>query len=199
MVLASDRKTGSRVYAFLVARANAKILRYLIVVGGSVLLALIIFVPNFQRVLARMYIGEQFHHYDIFVMAAGWAAYNRHIMDVDQISQYGVGMPYIFAQLARWMGGFSHEHVFLIIMTGVMIYYVLMFWFSLRWFRSAVLTLAVMLCGIRVQMFHPGDYPFVLTYPSATVIRYFFDIFVLAAIYCHLQRGRRGWLFSPAL
>lgn len=187
-------KTGSWLYAQISRRANAKILRPWIIAGGSVLLALIIYVPNFERVLARMYVGEQFHHLDIFVMTAGWAAYNGHIMDVDQISQYGVGMPYIFAQLTRWMGGFSQDHVFLIIMTGSMIYYVLMFWFSLRWFKSVALTLAVMLCGIRLQMFHPGDYPFVFTYPSATVIRYFFDIFVLAAIYCHLQRGRSGWL-----
>ena len=188
------RETGCWVYARVSARANAKIVRTLIIAGGTILLPLIIFVPHFQRVLARMYIGEQFHHYDIFVMAAGWAAYNGHTMDVDQISQYGVGMPYIFAQLCRWMGGFSHAHVFLIIMTGTMVYYVLFFWFSLRWFKSAALTLSLMLWGIRVQMFHPGDYPFVLTYPSATVIRYFFDIFVLAAIFCHLQRGNSVWL-----
>lgn len=188
------RQAGNWAYGWINARANAKMVNALIVAGGSVFLALIIFVPNFERVLARMYVGEQFHHLDIFVMTAGWAAYNGHIMDVDQISQYGFGMPYIFAQLTRWMGGFSYANVFLIIMTGTMIYYVLMFWLSLRWFKSAALTLVVMLWGIREQMFHPGDYPFVLTYPSATVIRYFFDIFVMAAIYCHLQRGRSGWL-----
>ena len=151
------------------------------------------------KVLARMYVGEQFFHYDMFMMASGWAAANSHIIYVDQFSSYGLGMPYVFAQLARWMGGFSYEHVFLLIMTGVMIYYVLMFWFASRWFKSVGLALAVMLWGIRVQMFHPGDYPFVLTYPSATVIRYFFDIFVLAAIYCHLQRGRSGWLWLAGL
>ena len=53
-----------------------------------------------------------------------------------------------------------------------------------------------MLWGIRVQMFHPGDYPFVLTYPSATVVRYFFDIFVMACIYRHLQKGHPGWLLA---
>ena len=193
------RQIGTSVYARMRARANAGILRPLILVGGSVFLALIIFVPNFERVLARMYVGEQFFHYDMFMMASGWAAANSHIIYVDQFSSYGMGMPYVFAQLARWMGGFSYEHVFLLIMTGVMIYYVLMFWFASRWFKSVGLALAVMLWGIRVQMFHPGDYPFVLTYPSATVIRYFFDIFVLAAIYCHLQRGRSGWLWLAGL
>ena len=101
------RQAGRRVHALISARANTKILKQLILALGSVFLVLIIFVPNFQRVLARMYIGEQFHHLDIFVMTAGWAAYNGHIMDVDQISQYGVGMPFIFAQLTRWMGGFT--------------------------------------------------------------------------------------------
>jgi len=190
------RETGSRIYALISEKANAKILELLILAGGTLLLALIIFVPDYERVLARMYVGEQVHHYDGFIMASGWAAYNGHIIDWDQISQYGVGVPYVFAQWARWMGGFSYEHVFLIIMTATMVYYVLMFWFSLRWFKSTALTLAVMLWGIRVQMFHPGDYPFVLTYPSATVVRYFFDIFVMAAIFRHLQKGRPGWLLA---
>ena len=100
--------------------------------GGALLLAFIIFVPNHQRVIARMYMGEQFHHYDDFIMAPGWAAYNGHILDWDQISEYGVGMPTIFAQLTRWMGGFSYEHSFLIIMAATMVYYVLLFWFSIR-------------------------------------------------------------------
>ncbi len=190
------KDTGNQVYAFISDKANTQILKLLTLAAGTLLLALIIFVPDHERVLARMYIGEQFHHYDGFIMAAGWAAYNGHIMDWDQISQYGVGMPYIFAQLARWMGGFSPANIFLIIMTANMVYYVLMFWFSLRWFKSATLTLALMLWGIRVQMFHPGDYPFVLTYPSATVVRYFFDIFVMAAIFRHLQRGHPGWLWA---
>ena len=150
------RQIGTSVYARMCARANAGILRPLILVGGSVFLALIIFVPNFERVLARMYVGEQFFHYDMFMMASGWAAANSHIIYVDQFSSYGMGMPYVFAQLARWMGGFSYEHVFLMIMTGVMIYYVVMFWFASRWFKSVGLALAVMLLGIRVQMFIPG-------------------------------------------
>jgi len=190
---------GKRIYALLYDRSNSKILGQLIVVGGTLLLALIIFVPDNQRVLARMYMGEQFLHYEMFVMATGWAAFNKHIFYVDQISQYGMGMPYVFAQLTRWMGGFSHEHVFLVLMTAVIFYYVLMFWFSLRWFKSAALTLAMMLWGIRVQMFHPGVYPFIFTYPSATVVRYFFDLFVLAAIFCHLQRGNPGWLWAAGL
>ncbi len=193
------RETGRRAWVLINARANEKILRSWTIVIGTVLLPLIIFVPHFERVLARMYIGEQFHHYDIFVMSSGWAAYNHHLIDVDQTSQYGVGMPYIFAELCRWMGGFSYSHVFLIIMTGTMIYYVLFFWLSLRWFKSAAFTLALMLWAIRVQMFHPGDYPFVLTYPSTTVIRYFFDIFFFAAIFCHLRRGRPAWLLAAAV
>jgi hypothetical protein len=194
------KKMALGAYGFIRTRISAKILNLLISVGGAMLMAGIVFVPNHERVLARIYVGEQFHHYDGFIMAAGWAAFNHHIMDWDQISQYGLGMPYVFAQLCHWMGAFSHDHVFLIIMSATMIYYTLMFVFALRWFKSAVLTLAVMLWGIRVQMFHPGDYPFVLTYPSATVIRYFFDIFVMAAIFRHLQQGNFRWLlFAGAL
>ena len=182
-------------YGLINKAAQKRMMGTLVTAFGMLLMALIIFVPNYERVVARIFIGEQFHHYDIFVMSSGWAAYKGHIMDVNQISQYGVGMPYVFAMLNRWMGGFSHEHVFLIIMTGTMFYYVLMFWLARQWFKSASLTLAVMLCGVRLQMFHPGGYPFMLTYPSATVIRYFFDIFILAAIYLHLQSKSGRWLW----
>jgi len=188
--------TANQVYSLVIDRANANTLKQILLIIGTVGIGLIIFVPDHARVLARMYVGEQFHHYDDFIMAPGWAALNGHILDWDQISEYGTGMPYILSKIAAWMGGFSYEHVFLIIMTMTMVYYIVLFWFSQYWFNSIALGLAVMLWGIRVQMFHPGTYPFVLTYPSATVVRYFFDIFVMFTIYRHLQSGRQIWLLA---
>lgn len=193
------RHAGRNMYRWLLASYNTKLFNKWLLIVGSLLMVLIVFVPNYQRVLARMYIGEQFHHYDDCIMGPGWAALNGHTLDWDQLSEYGVGMPYIWSRIARGLGGFSYEHVFLVLMSLVMIYYVLLFWFSCYWFNSIALALSVVLWGIRVQMFHPGDYPFVLTYPSATVIRYFFDIFVMAAIFLHLQKGNLRWLIAAGI
>lgn len=173
-------------------------LRQLTLVIGVISIFLITFVPDIQRVLARMYVGEQFHHVDIFVMAAGWASSMGALMDVDQISQYGVGMPYVFAALSRLMGGFSYDNVFLIIMWGNIIYFCILFLIAARVLRSSLLGFAFILVLLRVQLFHPGAYPFALTYPSATAIRYLFDIGVFWVLWQHLSVGGawRLWLAS---
>ncbi len=177
-------------WQMLVTRCNRKFLKMAIVPVALLIIASIVYVPDCIRVVARMFIGEQFHHYDIFVMAAGWAAYCGHIMDVDQISQYGVGMPIVFAQICRWLGGFSHEHVFEIVMWGNIVYFCVMYGMLCQvWRRSPVLNAIAMLVLLRVQLFHPGVYPFGLTYPSATAIRYIFDVFVFILLWMHLKKN----------
>ncbi len=187
------------VYALAVDVSNRSLLRIFLKCLGLALVFLLINVPSPQDLLAHMYVGEQFHHHDIFVLAPGWAAYKGHVMDVDHISQYGVGMPMVFAWINRLMGGFSHEHVLSIIMTGTMIYYAAFFIFAGLWLRSWLLAVIVLLLGMRVQMFHPGVYPFVLTYPSATVIRYFFDILFFLLLGRHLKDMKTSWLLAAGV
>ncbi len=191
--------TVQAVYRLFVDPTNRAILRKALQLFGLVLIFMVIDVPSPQRLSAHMYLGEQFHHHDIFVLAPGWAAYKGHIMDVDHISQYGVGMPIVFASICRLMGGFSHAHVLQIIIWGSLIYYTAFFIFTGLWLRSWLLAVLVLLLGMRVQMFHPGVYPFVLTYPSATVMRYFFDIFFFLLLWRHLKSLRPAWLLAAGV
>ena len=183
------------IWALITALENRSFIKQLLAITSVLIVALVVYIPDYQRVIARIYIGEQFHHHDIFVMAAGWAAYTGHIMDVDHISQYGVGMPMVFAGLCRMMGGFTHEHVFLIFMWGNIIYFSVLCVLLNKVLRSPALTLATMLTLLRVQLCHPGVYPFALTYPSATAIRYIFDIFFFGFLWLHLsdRKTSYGW------
>ena len=50
------------------------------------------------------------------------------------------------------------------------------------------LAIAGVLIAIKWQMFHPGDYPIVFTYPYSTVCRYFFDIIFFFLLLAHIRR-----------
>ncbi len=183
----------------LIARYKQHAQAKLVLTLVSVLaIAGIIYTPDIDGSLARMFIGEQFHHWDIFIMSPGWAALNGHQMNVDQISQYGVGLPIMISHLAQLMGGFTYHNVLWIFVVMTVMYYVAWFLILRRWWGGLGLVMAAIITGLRVQMFHPGVYPSVLTYPSSLVIRYFFDVIVFWAILNHLTDHRRGWLWAAA-
>ena len=69
-----------------------------------VLLVLMLYVPDAQGVIARNFLGEQFHHWDSAVMSPGWAYLSGCVLNVDVISQYGLGLPIFMAQLTKFLG-----------------------------------------------------------------------------------------------
>ena len=55
-----------------------------------------------------------------------------------------------------------------------------------------------MLLVIKWQMFHPGVYPFVFTYGSATPMRYSYDVVYFWCIWMHIKTGEKEWLWGAA-
>jgi len=159
-------------------------------------LCMLIFVPNIEGVVAREFIGEQFHHTDGSIMAPAWGYVSGQTLDVDIISEYGVGIIAVISRLAQLFGGFSYEHVMSVTVIGTILYYVAWYLLIRRWLGSLLLALAVILLGVKWQMFHPGVYPFVFTYTSATPIRFFYDVFYFWCIWMHLQTGKKSWLWA---
>lgn len=176
-----------------------QLLGMLLTAAMPVLIFLIIYTPDIDAVMARFFFGEQFHHNDSFVFGPSFAFINGCLPDVDIISQYGVGVGVIFGSLSKALGGFSYEHVYVAMMGGVIVYFILAFVFLRRWLASTVLAAAGILYILKIQMFNTGVYPFALTYGSATVLRYWFDMIVFLMLLMHADHGRRRYMLIAGL
>ena len=157
-------------------------------------LCILLYVPNIQGVVARNFIGEQFHHNDSFIMGPGWAYLSGQTLDVDIISQYGIGFVVVISRFAQLFGGFSYEHVMAVMAVGTLLYYLVWYFLLRQWLGSILLVLAVMLMAIKWQMFHPGVYPFVFTYGSATPMRFIYDVIYFWCLWMHIRTGQKLWL-----
>ncbi len=166
------------------------------VYDALVLLAIVVllFVPDGQGVVARMFIGEQFHHWDGTITATGWAYSKGAILNVDVISQYGIGLPILIVSLTKLLGGFSYEHVFYAMLIVAIVYYLAVYIFLRLWLKNIWLAIAGVLFAIKIQMFHPLAYPFIFTYPSGTVLRYCWDIAFFISMFMVLVQGRGMFL-----
>ena len=161
-----------------------------------VLIGLIIFIPDIQAVVARMWIGDSFAHMDTSLMAQAWAYAKGTKLNVDIYAPYGVGMTVFVSLIAKLSGGLSYERVIGILLTGAIIYFILCFFFLRLWLKNVCIAMAGVLLAIKWQMFHQGIYPFVFTYPYSTVTRYWFDIIALFLVLAHIRRGQFYLLVS---
>ena len=184
---------------FISRPSNAGGLRFLLAIGGFILIAAVIGVPNSSAAVARFFVGEQFHHNDSFIMGPVWVVASGLTPNWDVISQYGFGFPYVMHALAHLLGGISYESVFLVMVLMTIVYYMGWFWLLRRWFDSVALGLAAVILGIKWQMFHPGVYPFVFTYAGTTPVRFVFDLLFFACLYRHLSGQKQPWFWLAGI
>jgi len=185
-------------YAFLADPANKTALSLLADAGFVVFIAFFIYVPDAHAVMARMFLSDDFHHWDLF-MAPAWGYLKGCLPYVDIISQYGVGIPLEMGVGSRLLGGFNYENLFMLLVWVCIIYYVAAYVFLRSWLKSVPLVIIAMLIGLKTQMFHTGIAPFVFTYPSCLVLRNFWDVLFFLCIWGHLLTGRRLLLWAAAL
>ncbi len=159
----------------------------------------LIYVPNPERMLAQMFIGEQFHHFDFFIMSPGWAYLNNQLPYVNTISQYGVGVVAILAHVSQFAGGFDYLPLLKMIMVFGIGYYFLVYGFMRWWLKSIPLALAAVVVAFRLQMFHYGVSPLSWTYPSTTPLRFGLDIVWMGFLLAHLRTSRPVFLVLAAL
>lgn len=163
------------------------------------LIALLIYMPDLDRVLALMFIGEQFHHFDFFVMSPGWGALKGHLPYVDTISQYGVGVPVVWPAIAKALtGSFDYHSVLRVMVVFVILYYFGVYRLLRYWLGSAMLAMIGFLILFRLQMFHTGVSPLVWIYPSTTPLRFGLDIVCLGLLLMHLRTANLKILMLAA-
>jgi hypothetical protein len=186
---------GRSLYTFLTREENRPALTKLGDVALPFFVVALIFIPYPQAVMMRSFVGEQFHHNDSYIMGPGWAFLKGCALNYDVITQYGLGMPVVLSMAAKiFFGAFTYDNVFRVFMWACIVYYLLAYWLLRRWLGNPWLVIAAIMLGIKWQMFHTGVFPIVYTYGSATVTRYYFDIFFLILIFYHLRHYRRALL-----
>jgi len=171
------------------------VFRRLVDVLFLVFIVLAIYLPDPQAALAKMFVGEQYDHFNSFIMAPGWVSVSGNLLYVDNFSEYGFGMPIIIGHLTQWMGGFSYEHVFVLIMWVCIIYYLLLYLLMRRWYGNILIAIAAILVLIKVQMFYSFSYPMTFTYPNGKVMRSCLDVFFMASLLAHIHTHRPRYLY----
>jgi hypothetical protein len=162
-------------------------------------IVLAIYIPDPQAALAKMFVGEQYHHFDDSVMGPVWIAISGNKVYVDNFSEYGFGLPIIIGHLAQWIGGVSYEHVFVVIMWVCIIYYLLLYLLMRRWYQNILIAIAATLVLIKVQLFYSFSYPMTFTYPSGKVLRSCLDIFFMVSLLAHIHTHRSRYLYFASV
>lgn len=183
-----------RLYGLIEIGEYARLIRSFAFWFLGAMLVVFMYMPDLEAVAARMFIGEQYHHFDSFIAAPGWAHRMGRLLNMDIITQYGVGMPVILSELSRVFGPYGYVSLLATIMWLCISYYVGWYVLLRKWYGSVLIASAAILAAFRVQMFHTGTFPFVFTYPSALPIRYIFDIGLFWLLWIHLHDPRQRYM-----
>jgi len=187
-------KAITRVYPFLDRRVCG-IWPDVLMAAGIIIL---IFPTDIESILARVFIQERFHHFNGVIMAPGWAYLSGCVLNVDVLCQYGIGMTVAVTKLAQAIGGFSYQNVLWVYVYATCFYFIAAYFLLRFWLGSFLLAAAGVFLSIKFQMFHWGVAPLIWEFLSATVVRYFFDMFFLFFILHHI-RYRTWGLWAACL
>lgn len=186
-------------YSLLMDNNNAAILKMLAQAACIVFIFFFIYVPDPQAALARVFMGEQFHHTDATLMNTSWAYYSGCKLNVDVNNRYGLGMAVIVSSLMHLFGEFNYVNVLLVVMFGCIIYFIAAYFFLRYWLNSIPLAIAGILLALKMIPFHDETSSYFLSNATTTPCRYFFDIFFLFALLLFLQTAKRYYLFIASL
>ncbi len=164
----------------------------------SMMIILAIGIPNIKGVVARNFIGEQFHHNDSFLMGPALSFLSSQRLDIDVISQYGIGFVAIIAKLSTLIGGFSYESVMTIMVWGTVFYYLAWFWLLRKIIKDPLIICTAMCLMIKWQLLQPGAYPLVYTYGSQTPIRFIYDVLFFWLLWFYWQKPSLTLLTAAA-
>jgi hypothetical protein len=162
-------------------------------------LAALIWVPDIEGALAKIFFGEQFHHLDFFLVPAGWSHITGNIPGIDTISRYGIGAPVVISEIGKIVfGKFSYASALIVIMAMSVAYYWLWFLLFRKFFGNFAWAVLAVLAGLRVQFFHTETLPFIFTYPQVTPMRFFFDALLFLTLVFYIRRPRFSMLLAAA-
>ena len=151
------------------------------------------------KVMAHVFVWDYFDNLDAFVMHPGWAYLHGLTIDKDVNCNYSVVIPAILGTVAKYGGGFNYDNVMRLIIIATLAYYLAVWAFLRTWLKSALLAAFGFLLAVKLQMFHWGILPVLWRYPSATPVRYLFDLLPVFFVYKHSVGGREKYLWLAAI
>lgn len=163
----------------------------------SFIIFFFIFVPSSQSVLSR--ITDRCFHVDSFFTSPGLAVVSGLKLNIDQISEYSILIPVITAHVLNATGHFNYLGILSFEMALGAIYFCMFYLFLRIWIKARMAALVGVFAGMSVQMFHPGVFPLVWQFPSATVVRFWWDIPILLALLAHLRTGKVIYLWLASV
>lgn len=154
----------------------------------------VVYLPGWRRLAGNAFVGEQFLHIDFFAMAGAQAFEAGVALGSAMHVYYGVGWSLALAKLPL-VGTFSYgEFIRLEVMYGCLYFtavYALLRFLVGNWRWAATGTALAILA----QLFGSWDTGLILwRYPSATVLRWAFDVWFFLACLQYLRTRRPVWL-----
>jgi hypothetical protein len=131
-----------------------------------------------------------------FALGAAYWDFCGGVPGINGEAFYGYGLPVFIGQLCKLAGAFDWERIFQAAQWLMIAYTV--FWFVLytRIFRSPLLALAVWVLFLKFRFLSAeGGALFNFINLHGSPIRYYGDVFFLAAISAHWSSQKRAWLF----
>ncbi len=168
-----------------------------LIASGMLILPLIIWVPDVEGAVARMFCGEHFHHMDWLLMAAGWVHMSGNILGVDNISRYGIGAPVLVSEIAqRFLGRFDYVNAVIVVMAVSVVYYWVWFYALRLILKDTAWAFIAIFLGLRLHFFNMESFPCIFTYPQVTPLRCFIDSLFFLSLILHIQSGRMKYLYA---
>lgn len=162
---------------------------------APVLIVVFVYVPAWRHVAGNAFAYEDLLHLDYFVMGQAVAFHEGAALGSEIFSYYGVGWPLLLSGLSRihplGYGNFVHLEV----VYGC-IYFVGVYAFLRILVGNALVAVSGTALAVFLQLFADG---FLLwRFPSATVMRWAFDVWFFLALLAYARTRRRAWVLVAA-
>lgn len=162
-------------------------------------LAFLLWIPNMQAALGRIFIFDQFDHLDAFLVSPSLAYFKGGALNVDVFSPMGVVAPVVAGGMAYILGGLTYEHVIAVMIFLSFAYFAACFVFLRTWTKSFFIAAIATLLIVKLQLFHISVAPLVWAFPQYTVLRFLFDLIPIYFLWKHSQDGKRSYLWYASL
>ncbi len=165
----------------------------------SLFCALGFYIPDMHALFDAAYFGERQVTNQTFVLSAAYWSYSGGLPGINGESFYGVGLPILIGQMCKLAGSFDWEMIFQVVLWLIIFYAAAWFVLYTRVFRSPWLALAVWFLFLKFRLLSSegGALMTMVNFP-ASPLRFYGDVFFLAAICAHWSSRKRAWLTVAA-
>lgn len=165
-----------------------------------ILIVLMIYIPSVPQFMGRLYLAEQFFHWDHFLMTAAVQYTHGGAFGVDFYSQYGVGFPMLYALLAPLLPLTYTNVLHTAILYGCL-YYVGLYILLRHLTPNPLIALAALLFALFLTIFAPviASLYTLWQWPSTTILRAPFDVWLLLALLTHTRSAKHRWLYAVGI